>query len=332
MINYAKLKAMRESQQLRSQLCRISQKLFPGFTASMKMKPLDAKDVKRLHEILLCGYIDQIAMRCDDPNIYNNINTTTTGNISKVKFYLPLTACTFRESILNHPIFIHPESCLSRSSGRRDFPKFIVYGQLLMQSTADRTRSTNDGRTAKIHMRNLTAINESEQSIIARIGSHLCRWGKPMDHPPPFYCPQRHRVLCYAQPTFGDRQVDLPPVPVEYATLDSVNNSCGFSYASDCARHLAKAIVDGHVFPQMNQFAQFIRQSSSVLINPKLPVVHSKLMNLVVPLSQRKLCDREGLLAALREQPRFLLPGIMEWYHSECHTNLQTTWLSLSTM
>lgn len=310
---------------MRSQLTRICLQVFPDCRLldhcnGARMKPLQSQDVYRLHEILLSGYIDQLAMRSDDPLPPTNDSASTSlAKHAKKIYYLPLTACTYRESILNQPIFIHQDSCLSRTAGRKDFPRFIIYGQLMQQQQQHQNLRISEPR---IQMRNLTAINPA---IIAKIGAHLCRWGRPLDHPEPYYCTTKHRIMCYSIPTFGDRQLDLQPVAIEYPLGGSGSGSA----AGDCARYFAKALLDGQVFQQLEPLSKSLRYSSSLFTNRKVPVVHSKVMNLVLPLCQRQIRSRDDLIKCLREQPLFLLAGMVEWYEGECHSQLRAIWKTL---
>lgn len=203
--NFVRYKAMLEIRKLRAQLSHIVQMHLPALAKEAVMDPgmppPSSKQVKLLRQVLLVGYIDQVAIRKSE---VDGAKTTTSGR-SKGFPYLTMwsgsgqmgAGSTASEIEDAGTVYIHPSSLLHQ---QKDSPSMVVYGELLRGEK-------------RVWMETVTPLEPSWIASLAPAG--LCTYGKPLDQPRPVYTDaSRTEADVWVVPSFGPRSWPMPPIKV----------------------------------------------------------------------------------------------------------------------
>ena len=282
--HFLRAKAMKEIHLLRAQIMKTLPDLgVDQLSFAPTLPPLTDALVFKLKACILSGYIDQVAVRSD----------AKSKDHPRLPMYELLVA-PLDNFAMNDEIFLHPSSCLSHQAA----PHLAVFQDLV--------------RTSQVYMKGLTAIKDP--AMLATAGAHLCSFSKPLEKPAPRYDSDRDQIICYARPRFGDRSLELEPVPMEMPT------------GADRYRWLAQFILNGDVFPELRQWVEHLISKSSLMTNAKLPITHSKVMSLVQPLMEHKIKSKADLLRVWEKQPKFLLRGYLSWLPPTFHADVTAMW------
>jgi ATP-dependent RNA helicase DHX37/DHR1 len=181
-------KTMKEIHDLRVQLCRIVNTLVidgksPNIPQDWSLDPPNANQEKLLQQIIISGFIDQVARRIDQETVMQQPELA--------RGYLGCTNTI--------PCWIHPHS----SVGVHSAPEYVVYQDIVVGKRAT--------------MRGITMV---PADILYRLGNSMCSFSTPMEDPPPWYDTEKDSLMCFAVPRFGEHSWDLPvapvPLPVDY--------------------------------------------------------------------------------------------------------------------
>jgi hypothetical protein len=88
----------------------------------------------------------------------------------------------------------------------------------------------------------------------------------------------------------------------------------------------ARALVEGNVFPRLEQWKSDLLYEISLIDHQKIPLSHSKVFALVQPLIEKKIFNREQLEVQWQKEPRFLLSGYLTWVKSALHPVIKSCW------
>ncbi|KAG8146372.1 hypothetical protein E2320_012725, partial [Naja naja] len=117
----------------------------------------------------------------------------------------------YKTPLLDDPVFIHPNSVLFKQ-----LPEFVVYQEIV--------------ETTKMYMKGVSAV---EPEWIPLLLPPYCHFEKPLEEPPPFYCPETGHVRCHRPSVFCCEIVGgLPPLPAVESSHDAedlVQVSCELS-------------------------------------------------------------------------------------------------------
>ncbi|RKP13101.1 P-loop containing nucleoside triphosphate hydrolase protein, partial [Piptocephalis cylindrospora] len=200
--NFVRYKAMLEIRKLRAQLSHIVQTHLPASAKAAimdpGMAPPSTKQAELLRQVLLVGYIDQVAIRKSE------VDTTKTTTSGRSKGFPYLTMWTGPGSMMEGSggdteglVYIHPASLLHQ---QRESPAMVIYGELLRGEK-------------RVWMETVTALDPSWIVSLAPAG--LCTYGKPLDQPRPVYTDaSRTEADVWVVPSFGPRSWPLPPIKV----------------------------------------------------------------------------------------------------------------------
>ncbi|RKP24393.1 hypothetical protein SYNPS1DRAFT_29837 [Syncephalis pseudoplumigaleata] len=181
--HFLRSKAMLEIRKLRRQLTEIVQVNCPGVQVSLdpRMAPPSALQRKLLCQILMAGFIDQVAMRKDLVD-------------SSVRFSKRSPAA-YTTMWSTDDVYIHPTSVVYAA---RPAPEMVVYGELT--------------RTTKVWLTGVTIV---ERNWAPMIGKALCSFGKPLTSPAPQYNETKDVATVYIVPSFGPKSWSLPAVKAQ---------------------------------------------------------------------------------------------------------------------
>ncbi|XP_045881393.1 probable ATP-dependent RNA helicase DHX37 isoform X2 [Meles meles] len=215
--NGLRYKAMMEIRRLRGQLTTAVNTVCPeaGLFVDPKMQPPSESQVTYLRQIVVAGLGDHLARRVQSEDLLDD----------KWKN-------AYKTPLLDDPVFIHPSSVLFR-----ELPEFVVYQEIV--------------ETTKMYMKGVSAV---EVQWIPVLLPSYCQFDKPLEEPPPTYCPEKGRVLCHRASVFYRVGWPLPAVQVD------------FPEGIDCYKHFARVLLEGQVFPKLASYRGCLLSSPSTML------------------------------------------------------------------
>ncbi|XP_022372928.1 probable ATP-dependent RNA helicase DHX37 isoform X1 [Enhydra lutris kenyoni] len=274
--NGLRYKAMVEIRRLRGQLTTAVNTVCPeaGLFVDPKMQPPSESQVTYLRQIVVAGLGDHLARRVQSEDLLDD----TWKN-------------AYKTPLLDDPVFIHPSSVLFR-----ELPEFVVYQEIV--------------ETTKMYMKGVSAV---EVQWIPVLLPSYCQFDKPLEEPPPTYCPEKGRVLCHRASVFYRVGWPLPAVQVD------------FPEGIDCYKHFARVLLEGQVFPKLASYRGCLLSSPSTMLKTWArlqPRTESLLRALV---AEQASCQ-ETLLAAWRKSPKYLLAEYCQWLPQAMHADVEKAW------
>uniref|UniRef100_A0A452QI28 DEAH-box helicase 37 n=1 Tax=Ursus americanus TaxID=9643 RepID=A0A452QI28_URSAM len=266
--NGLRYKAMMEIRRLRGQLTTAVNTVCPeaGLFVDPKMQPPSESQVTYLRQIVVAGLGDHLARRVQSEDLLDD----------KWKN-------AYKTPLLDDPVFIHPSSVLFK-----ELPEFVVYQEIV--------------ETTKMYMKGVSAV---EVQWIPVLLPSSCQFDKPLEEPPPAYCPEKGRVLCHRASVFYRVGWPLPAVQVD------------FPEGIDCYKHFARVLLEGQVGSPVAPPAPCL-----VPWAEGEPRTESLLRALV---AEQANC-REALLAAWKKNPKYLLAEYCQWLPEAMHTDVEKAW------
>ncbi|XP_045635001.1 probable ATP-dependent RNA helicase DHX37 isoform X1 [Ursus americanus] len=274
--NGLRYKAMMEIRRLRGQLTTAVNTVCPeaGLFVDPKMQPPSESQVTYLRQIVVAGLGDHLARRVQSEDLLDD----------KWKN-------AYKTPLLDDPVFIHPSSVLFK-----ELPEFVVYQEIV--------------ETTKMYMKGVSAV---EVQWIPVLLPSSCQFDKPLEEPPPAYCPEKGRVLCHRASVFYRVGWPLPAVQVD------------FPEGIDCYKHFARVLLEGQVFHKLASYRGCLLSSPSTMLKTWArlqPRTESLLRALV---AEQANC-REALLAAWKKNPKYLLAEYCQWLPEAMHTDVEKAW------
>ncbi|NXK32609.1 DHX37 helicase, partial [Piprites chloris] len=274
--NGLRYKAMLEIRRLRGQLTTAVNSVCTdaGLYVDPKMKPPTEAQATYLRQIVLAGLGDHVARKIQAEELLDD----------KWKN-------AYKTPLLEDPVFIHPSSVLFK-----ELPEFVVYQEIV--------------ETTKLYMKGVSAV---EPEWIPALLPPYCHFGKPLENPPPSYCPERGRVRCHRPSVFYRVSWQLPAVEVDYPE------------GIDRYKYFARFLLEGKVIKKLGSYSQCLLSSPLIMLKTwsKLqPRTESLLQALVA-----ENCDnRDALLAAWKKNPKYLLSAYRQWIPEAMHDDLAQKW------
>ncbi|NXD07295.1 DHX37 helicase, partial [Nothocercus nigrocapillus] len=274
--NGLRYKAMLEIRRLRGQLTTAVNSICSDAVLYIdpKMKPPTEAQATYLRQIVLAGLGDHIARRVQAEELLDD----------KWKN-------AYKTALLDDPVFIHPSSILFKQ-----LPEFVVYQEIV--------------ETTKLYMKGVSAV---EPEWIPVLLPPYCHFGKPLENPPPSYCPETGRIRCHRPSVFYRVSWPLPAVEVDYPE------------GIDRYKHFARFLLEGKVIEKLASHSQCLLSSPLIMLKTwsKLqPRTESLLQALVA-----ENCDnRDALLAAWKKNPKYLLAAYCQWIPEVMHADLAKKW------
>ncbi|KAK2490106.1 hypothetical protein MC885_014358 [Smutsia gigantea] len=178
----------------------------------------------------------------------------------------------------------------------KELPDFVVYQEIV--------------ETTKMYMKGVSAM---EVQWIPVLLPSYCQFQKPLEEPPPAYCPDKGRVLCHRASVFYRVGWPLPAVQVD------------FPEGIDCYKHFARALLEGQVFPKLASHRGCLLSSPSTMLKTWARL-QPRTESLLRALVARKADCRDTLLATWKKNPRYLLAEYCEWLPQAMHTDIGKAW------
>ncbi|NXJ94209.1 DHX37 helicase, partial [Corythaixoides concolor] len=274
--NGLRYKAMLEIRRLRGQLTTAVNSVCAdaGLYVDPKMKPPTEAQATYLRQIVLAGMGDHVARRVQAEDLLDDKWRNA-----------------YKTALLDDPVFIHPSSVLFKQ-----LPEFVVYQEIV--------------ETTKLYMKGVSAV---EPDWIPALLPPYCHFGKPLENPPPSYCPETGRIRCHRPSVFYRVSWQLPAVEVDYPE------------GIDCYKYFARFLLEGKVIEKLSSYSRYLLSSPLIMLKTwsKLqPRTESLLQTLVA-----ENCDnRDALLAAWKKNPKYLLAAYCQWIPEAMHDDLAKKW------
>ncbi|XP_044514671.1 probable ATP-dependent RNA helicase DHX37 [Gracilinanus agilis] len=274
--NGLRYKAMMEVRRLRGQLTTAVTSLgsHPGLFVDPKMKPPTEDQVTFLRQVVLAGLGDHVARRIRGEELLDG--KWKNG---------------YKTPLLDEPVFIHPSSVLFR-----ELPDFVVYQEIV--------------ETTKMYMRGVSAV---EAEWIPTLLPSYCHFEKPLEEPPPAYCPESGRVVCHRASTFYRVGWPLPAVQVDYPE------------GLERYKHFARFLLEGEVFEPLRCHRNCLLSSPSTMLKTWAKL-QPRTESLLKALVSRKADCRNALQEAWKQEPTYLLSEYCEWLPQALHSEVSRLW------
>ncbi|NWR70549.1 DHX37 helicase, partial [Centropus unirufus] len=274
--NGLRYKAMLEIRRLRGQLTTAVNSVCTdaGLYVDPKMKPPTEAQATYLRQIVLAGLGDHLARRVQAEELLDE----------KWKN-------AYKTALLDDPVFIHPSSVLFKQ-----LPEFVVYQEIV--------------ETTKMYMRGVSAV---EPEWIPTLLPPYCHFGKPLESPPPSYCPETGRIRCHRPSVFYRVSWELPAVEVDYPE------------GIDRYKYFARFLLEGKVIKSLSAYSRCLLSSPLIMLKTwsKLQPRTESLLQALVAES----CDnRDALLAAWKKNPKYLLAAYCQWIPEAMHDDVAQKW------
>ncbi|KAG8514999.1 putative ATP-dependent RNA helicase DHX37, partial [Galemys pyrenaicus] len=274
--NGLRYKAMLEIRRLRGQLTTAVNAVCPeaGLFVDPKMQPPSESQVTYLRQIVAAGLGDHLARRVQSEELLDEKWRNA-----------------YKTPLLDDPVFIHPSSVLFK-----ELPEFVVYQEIV--------------ETTKMYMKGLSAV---ELHWIPVLLPSYCQFQKPLEEPPPSYCPETGRVLCHRPSVFYRIGWLLPAVQVD------------FPEGIDRYKHFARFLLEGQVFRRLATFQGCLLSRPSTMLKTWARL-QPRTESLLRALVAEKADSRDAVLAAWTRNPRYLLAEYLEWLPQAMHADVQKAW------
>uniref|UniRef100_A0A670ZV63 RNA helicase n=1 Tax=Pseudonaja textilis TaxID=8673 RepID=A0A670ZV63_PSETE len=272
--NGLRYKAMVEIRRLRGQLTTAVNAVCPGseLFVDPQMKPPTEEQATFLRQIVLAGLGDHVARRIQADELLDE--KWKNG---------------YKTPLLDDPVFIHPNSILFKQ-----LPEFVVYQEIV--------------ETTKMYMKGVSAI---EPEWIPLLLPPYCHFEKPLEEPPPFFCPETGHVRCHRPSVFYRVGWPLPAVEVDYPE------------GLDRFKHFARFLLEGKVSASLAFTASPQLNDHSWDRNLELqPRTESLLQALV----SENADNRDTLQLAWKKNPKYLLAEYCQWVPEVTHEEIAKMW------
>ncbi|XP_070618215.1 probable ATP-dependent RNA helicase DHX37 isoform X2 [Erythrolamprus reginae] len=274
--NGLRYKAMAEIRRLRGQLTTAVNAVCPGaeLFVDPQMKPPTEEQVVFLRQIVLAGLGDHVARRIQAEELLDE--KWKNG---------------YKTPLLDDPVFIHPNSVLFKQ-----LPEFVVYQEIV--------------ETTKMYMKGVSAI---EPEWIPLLLPPYCHFGKPLEEPPPFYCPETGHVRCHRPSVFYRVSWPLPAVEVDYPE------------GLDRFKHFARFLLEGKVVKLLAAYSRCLL-SNPVTMLKTWSKLQPRTESLLQMLVSETADNREALQLAWKKNPKYLLVEYCQWVPEVTHEEIAKMW------
>ncbi|KAF8822088.1 helicase associated domain (ha2) protein [Cardiosporidium cionae] len=190
-------------------------------------------------------------------------------------------------------VYIHPSSFLYRQS---PLPTAVAFNKII---------------TTNHHfMFDCFAV---DPVAISRLRSPLVKCDKFLSMPAPVYSPERDVVVGFVEPIYLPLEYRLPTREMDVPKSNSLRYFV-----------FGRAFLEGHVFPNLNQFkSDLICDPSTLGISP-----NSQLSKFVKALQAKRCASRSSLREVWKTQPSYLLPEYVQLIRSSDYNfqKIQKLW------
>uniref|UniRef100_A0A8C6Y8J9 Activating signal cointegrator 1 complex subunit 3 n=1 Tax=Naja naja TaxID=35670 RepID=A0A8C6Y8J9_NAJNA len=274
--NGLRYKAMVEIRRLRGQLTTAVNAVCPGaeLFVDPQMKPPTEEQATFLRQIVLAGLGDHVARRIQAEELLDE--KWKNG---------------YKTPLLDDPVFIHPNSVLFKQ-----LPEFVVYQEIV--------------ETTKMYMKGVSAV---EPEWIPLLLPPYCHFEKPLEEPPPFYCPETGHVRCHRPSVFYRVGWQLPAVEVDYPE------------GLDRFKHFARFLLEGKVVKLLAAYRRCLL-SSPVTMLKTWSKLQPRTESFLQALVSENADNRDTLQLAWKKNPKYLLAEYCQWVPEVTHEEIAKMW------
>ncbi|CAI9590865.1 unnamed protein product [Staurois parvus] len=197
----------------------------------------------------------------------------------------------YKTPLLEDPVFIHPNSSLFKQ-----LPDFVVYQEIF--------------ETTKMYMKGVSSI---ESEWIPALLPQYCHFADPLEDPPPFYSAETGRVKCHRTSTFYRVGWQLPAVLIDYPD------------GLDRYRYFAKFLLEGKVVKKLGSYTKILLSSPTTMLK-SWAKLQPRTEVLLKALVSENADNRSSLLAAWKNDPKYLLHAFCQWIPEAVHEDLSKVW------
>ncbi|XP_069817056.1 probable ATP-dependent RNA helicase DHX37 [Dendropsophus ebraccatus] len=201
----------------------------------------------------------------------------------------------YKTPLLEDPVFIHPSSALFRQ-----LPDFIVFQEIL--------------ETTKMYMKGVSSI---EPDWIPVLLPQYCHFGDPLEDPAPFYCQASGRVKCHRQSTFYRCGWQLPAVEVDYPE------------GLERYKYFARFLLEGKVIEKLSAYTNILLSNPTTMLKTWAKL-QPRTEILLKALVSAKADNLSSLLAAWKNDPKYLLHAFCQWIPEAAHADVTKAWPPVS--
>ncbi|XP_061458839.1 probable ATP-dependent RNA helicase DHX37 isoform X2 [Rhineura floridana] len=274
--NGLRYKAMVEIRRLRGQLTTAVNSICSDVSLFIdpKMKPPTETQVIFLRQIVLAGLGDHVARKIQAEELLDE--KWKNG---------------YKTPLLDDPVFIHPGSILFKQ-----LPEFVVYQEIV--------------ETTKMYMKGVSAI---EPEWIPLLLPPYCHFEKPLENPPPSYCPETGSIRCHRPSVFYRVGWQLPPVEVDYPE------------GIERYKYFATFLLEGKIVKKLATYSRCLL-SSPVTMLKTWSKLQPRTESLLQALVSENADNRDALLAAWKKNPKYLLSEYCQWIPEVTYQEVSKIW------
>ncbi|XP_041347782.1 probable ATP-dependent RNA helicase DHX37 [Gigantopelta aegis] len=192
---------------------------------------------------------------------------------------------------LEEPVYIHPLSVLYREK-----PEFVVYQHVI--------------ETSKMYMRGVVAIDPEWLPVFAPF---YCTLGKPLEKPPPEFDQVKGHVTCHMTSSYGPLRWSIDAVSLEFPS------------GLERFKWFAKFLLEGAVVTRLQKYVPSLLSTPSTMVK-SWAKLQPRTESLLKALVSEGVDNRDSLLRAWKQNPKYLLSAYCEWLPQGTHMELETKW------
>lgn len=245
------------------------------------LSPPTAQQQGILQQVLTAGLVDQVARKIP----------------SSVVREVPALRGAYRSCSLDEPLWLHPSSALFKQQ-----PELIVYQEVVVgvKAISGKTKAT---------MRGVTKVPVDR---LHDLGANMCTFSAPLDTMPKWYDAERHRLMCYVTPSYGQHRWQLEAAQVPLPQDDKERYSL-----------FARLLLQGDLVPKLKAFVDFLRAKPTTV---EAKSAQLRTIAMVQSLKQHAIDTVPKLTKKWSSDPQFLLEPYLKWVTSSHHPQLRKIW------
>lgn len=275
--NFLHIKNMKEVHSLRAQLIKIQN----GFNQEDKkpllthnIVPSNSEQNSMIRQIVCAGYVDQVARLATNDELEKLGQNLKRGNRPYISQSMGLSS----------PLYVHPSSYLVNK-----YPKYLVFTEL------------TQSQTNFVYMRSVTEVDDK---WLAYYGIPLCKLSDPLSER---YNPEKDKIQCFVEPTFGEMSWKLSSIEIDYPAkkLGYYNIKRGYEL-----QLFVKNFIEGKVFTDLSKHKDNLVHGPTELLNFNPPKHSKKLLEI---FKEKMIFSKKQLNDIWKKDPSFLKKEYSEW-------------------
>eukprot|EP01138_Halocafeteria_seosinensis_P014745 gb/GECG01015053.1/.p1 GENE.gb/GECG01015053.1/~~gb/GECG01015053.1/.p1 ORF type:complete len:1494 (+),score=233.91 gb/GECG01015053.1/:1-4482(+) len=257
-----------------------------------------------LRQLLCISSLERVARRASSEEVEELLQRIGHER-KKIKkgSWVPYICC---DEECPYPLFVHPSSSVC-SNSVQNMPNWIVFEEIIS--------------TSRSFMRGVSAIDPNWLPKFAG-DTPICRLGKPLEDPLPYYDKKRDGVLAYVRPYYGDYRWELPLYLITYPQHGNLTK--------EKVKIFARALLEGEVFPQLKPLRSYYISPPSHLTRALSS--RTTFHDIVTMLEEGQsgiegpICSSRSLVEIWKKNPRYLFSEIKRLLHKGTEELMYKCW------